>query len=432
MHIKIKKGLDIPLRGYSDRFLGEAPQPRRAGLELSCFDEIRFVLRVHEGDQVSVGEPLAHDKNFPERVFVSPVAGKVVEIKRGEKRRLLAVGMELSEEQPHAPFPKVSESAEAIVQAFLEAGIFAHIRMRPCNLLANPKRLPKSIFVQGLSSAPYEPSPELEIQENKEAFVKGLKLLSKIAPVHLVCRKLIEIEGVQVHTAEGPHPIANPSLHIYHIDPITSRDQVVWTVQAHDVIAMGVLALEGRYYNQRLIALAGEPVPEKRRGLCKVTVGTQIKELFEGQGTRVISGNPLMGRQVTPGDYLGFSDSVLCTIEESHKRRLMHFLRPGTKSFSAMKAYLTSRKPSFSTLQHGEHRAFVDGSVYQRVVPMELSVMHLMKALLAENLELAEEAGLLEVAAEDFALAEFICPSKIPMCAIAHRGLLAYASQFVS
>ncbi|MDX8430941.1 MAG: NADH:ubiquinone reductase (Na(+)-transporting) subunit A [Candidatus Algichlamydia australiensis] len=431
MHIKIRKGLTIPLPGPANRFIEKLTQPKRAALELSSFKDVRFALKVQEGDLVQIGTPLVVDKDLPERNFVSPVSGKVVEIKRGEKRRLLAIGIELDSEQQSASLPKITNGdRDAIIKSFLQAGLFAHIRQRPCNILAHPKRLPKSIFVQALASAPYEPSPLLEMEEYRQAFAKGLELLEKIAPVHVVSREKLDLQHGTNHTAEGPHPIANPSVHIYHIDPITNREQTVWTVQVHDVIVMGILALEGRYHNTRLISLAGEPVPEEKRGFYRVTCGTQIQEIFQNRECRIISGNPLTGRGVQPDDYLGFFDSTICAIQESHKRRLLHFLRAKTKSYSALKAYLTSKQAQFSTLQHGEERAFVDGGIYQKIMPMEISVMHLIKALLAENLELADELGLLEVAAEDFALSEFICPSKVPMCAIAEKGLLAYAKQY--
>lgn len=432
MHIKTRKGLNVPVPGKSEKQFGDLPQPKRAALELSSFIDIRLALKVHEGDVVQIGTPLAYDKDLPERLFVSPVSGKVVEIKRGEKRRILAIAIELDAEQKNASLPKMEkEDRESLIKAFLSAGLFAHIRMRPCDILANPKRLPKSIFVQALTSAPYEPPPELEIEKHKEAFEKGLELLAKIATVHVIAKEPMQLQNVQMHTADGPHPIANHSLHIYHIDPLKNREEVVWSVQAHDVIAIGIFALENRYYNKRLIALAGEPIPEEKRGYYFATVGAQIGELFQDESARIISGNPLTGRQVAPDDYLGFSDSVLCAIQESHERKLFHFLRLKTKNYTALKAYLTSKQAQFSTLQHGEERAFVDGGIYQKVMPMELSVMHLIKALLAEDLELADELGLLEVAAEDFALAEFLCPSKVPMSAIAQKGLLAYAKQYL-
>ena len=64
-------------------------------------------------------------------------------------------------------------------------------------------------------------------------------------------------------------------------------------------------------------------------------------------------------------------------------------------------------------------------------MPMRIPTMHLIKAILIQDFELAEELGLLEVAEEDFALASFICPSKIDMVEIVKKGLITASEQRV-
>ncbi|MCB1108387.1 MAG: NADH:ubiquinone reductase (Na(+)-transporting) subunit A, partial [Chlamydiia bacterium] len=76
--------------------------------------------------------------------------------------------------------------------------------------------------------------------------------------------------------------------------------------------------------------------------------------------------------------------------------------------------------------------AFVDGSYYDRVMPMRIPTMPLIKALLAEDFEKALSLGLLEVDAEDFALPAFICPSKIAMPEIVKRAQQFYAEQYLA
>lgn len=68
----------------------------------------------------------------------------------------------------------------------------------------------------------------------------------------------------------------------------------------------------------------------------------------------------------------------------------------------------------------------MDGVVYERVMPMRILPMHLVRAIMGDDYELAEELGLLEVHPEDFALAEFVCPSKIEMVDIIRRGLAQF------
>ena len=122
-------------------------------------------------------------------------------------------------------------------------------------------------------------------------------------------------------------------------------------------------------------------------------------------------------------------------IPENTKRQLFHFFRLGLNKFTATKAYFTGHvKPpqsgySFTTNQHGEERAFIDGAVYERVMPMCIPTMHLVKAIICEDFELAEKLGLLEITADDFALTSFICPSKIEMIEIVKQGLHNYAKE---
>ena len=49
--------------------------------------------------------------------------------------------------------------------------------------------------------------------------------------------------------------------------------------------------------------------------------------------------------------------------------------------------------------------------------------------MLAEDYDLAELLGLLEVDSEDFALPTFVCPSKMEMTEIIKNGIKRYASE---
>ena len=60
------------------------------------------------------------------------------------------------------------------------------------------------------------------------------------------------------------------------------------------------------------------------------------------------------------------------------------------------------------------------------MMPLKIPTVPLLKALLAKDFEMAVELGLLEIDAEDFALAEFICPSKVEFTKIIREGIRAY------
>ena len=72
---------------------------------------------------------------------------------------------------------------------------------------------------------------------------------------------------------------------------------------------------------------------------------------------------------------------------------------------------------------HGEERAYVVTGDYEKVLPMNIFPLQLIKAIMIEDIELMENLGMYEVSAEDFALCEFICTSKIEVQSIIREGL---------
>lgn len=54
---------------------------------------------------------------------------------------------------------------------------------------------------------------------------------------------------------------------------------------------------------------------------------------------------------------------------------------------------------------------------------MNIYPMQLLKAILAEDIDQMERLGIYEVAEEDFALCEFVCPSKTEMQSLIRKGL---------
>jgi len=414
--------------------MGQLPFPKRVACDLSPFHRVKLHLKVKEGQHVDAGNPIAEDRESPGLFFVSHVSGTVVEVRRGARRRVLSVVIECDEKQTQRPF-----TGDDVIPLMKEGGIFPHITQRPGGKMASPEKMPRSIFVQGLSSAPFDAPVNLEIEAHKEAFQAGLTALSSIAPVHLVVREgAASFNDVTTHTISGPHPIENPSIHIYHIDPIMDVTDVIWTIKAPSVIALGQLISEKTIYATRPIALCGEGVELDKRGIYQGLIGHPIEELplnFD-ESYRVISGNPLLGTETDREGFLGFFDRAVSVIPRPQKRQMLHFMRLGLNKFTATRTYLSrliGRKApySFTTLKHGEERAFIDGAIYQDVMPMKIPVMQLIKALIAEDYELAMELGLLEVAEEDFILPEFVCPSKIPMTEIVRSKLKDFSEGYL-
>lgn len=458
VHIKITKGLDIPIAGKP----AGSPQPLthsggdihankwpKVALDLSGFDDVKFKVLVRVDDQVKLGQPLAEDKNTPGRFFVSPAGGIVREIRRGLKRKLLDIVIEIvdkEEEWEHPLINPETSTRETLVDALKTAGIFAFIKQRPFSVLADPSKIPRSIFVKGLESAPFVPPAEMQVEGYQKEFQLGLNALARLTSgdVHLVysantdSKAFLEAKNVVRHTAEGPHPVANHSVHIQSIDPIRSPEDVVWTLDTLTVVKIGYLLLTGRYWTKKVMSIAGPGIVEGKTGFFKVREGIAVSEIISGRVKngfmRLISGDPLQGKAVEADDFLGFQDTVFTVIPENTEREFLHFFRLGKDKYTFSRAYLSGhlshkdREYTFTTNQHGEHRPFIDNSLYDKVMPLAISTMHLVKAVMAEDYDLAESLGLLEVDGEDFALPTFVDQSKIDMPDIIRRGIKRYAA----
>jgi len=61
--------------------------------------------------------------------------------------------------------------------------------------------------------------------------------------------------------------------------------------------------------------------------------------------------------------------------------------------------------------------------LYEKVLPMDIYPMQLLKAIITEDFEKIENLGIYEVSKEDFALCEYVDPSKNPIQEIIGSGL---------
>lgn len=450
MEIVVKKGLDIPLMGKPRGSVRPAKQAKQISLNLDPFDDLRFKIHARIGEKVRIGQPLAESKRTEGLMFVSPAGGTISQIKRGVKRRLLDIVIELDEVEEVEPLDAldVNKAGKDEIIAFLmRAGLFPHLKLRPFNVIPPPHITPRAIFVNAYETRPFAPPYEMQVLGHEGYFQAGLDLLAQLTSgkVHLVYGKhshflpFVEAKNVEKHEALGPHPAGTSSVHIHKIDAIRSAEDYVWTTTALDVVIMGKRVLEGEYHVGRIVSLAGEGVLKEHQGYYQARMGYPVKELAEGRHcpdpVRRISGDPLSGSAVEPDGYLGFDHTVLSLLMENRKREPFHFFRLGLKKFSATRAYLSGHlEPPpegylFTTNQHGEERAFVDSSIYDKVMPLRIPTAHLIKAILARDFDLAQELGLLEVVPEDFALPSFVCPSKIDMISIVREGLHHFAKE---
>jgi Na+-transporting NADH:ubiquinone oxidoreductase subunit A len=312
------------------------------------------------------------------------------------------------------------------------------IRQRPFGVIANPKQKPKSIFISAFDSNPLAPDNDFIIDQDAGNFQVGLDALRKLTDgdVHLntheektVSKVFTEANGVTINKFSGPHPSGNIGVQIHHIDPL-NKGEVVWYLYPQDVQIVGRLFNQGRFDASRVVALTGSQV--KSPAYYKTIIGCSVKNLLAHGGlkegvNRIISGNVLTGNVISADDYLGFYDTQLTVITEGNEPEFMGWLTPGLDKFSMSRSFFSwltpSKKYSLNSNLHGEERPFVVTGEYEKVFPMDIYPVHLLKAIMIEDVELMEKLGIYEVAEEDFALCEFVCTSKIESQDIIRKGL---------
>ncbi|MDE7373893.1 MAG: NADH:ubiquinone reductase (Na(+)-transporting) subunit A, partial [Odoribacter sp.] len=186
----------------------------------------------------------------------------------------------------------------------------------------------------------------------------------------------------------------------------------------------------GRFDARKVIALCGSEISKPQ--YYRTVLGASIAELTEGKlkndvEQRIISGNVLTGTKVENNGYLGFYDNQLTVIPEGNHYEFLGWAAPGFNKFSASRLFPSflcpKKRYTLDTNYHGERRAFVVSGQYEKVFPMDIYPVYLLKACLAQDIDRMEQLGIYEVAPEDMALCEFVCTSKTPVQAILSEGI---------
>ncbi|MCB0795023.1 MAG: Na(+)-translocating NADH-quinone reductase subunit A [Flavobacteriales bacterium] len=444
--IRIKKGLDIRLQGEAEKVLAQADPAKVIAIKPTDFHGLTPKLLVAQGDQVKAGTPLFRDKYNERVVFTSPVSGEVAEVVRGEKRRILEVRV-LADAEPifeeHGGGDPATMDRDAILEQLLKTGCWPFIRQRPFDVIADPKGLPKAILVPAFNTAPLAADLDFVMRNQGADFQDGLNALAKLTSgrVHLnvsaqtTGREFLDAKQVQVNTFEGPHPAGNIGVQLHHLDPL-NKGEVVWFCYPQDVAMIGRTLRSGHFDGIRTVAITGSEA--KVRRYVRTRIGTPVAHLVGevGPDVRVISGDPLSGDNVGKDGYLGAYHSQITILPEGDAPKFFltdGWLSPGFDKFSASRSFpswiMSGKRYAPDTNQNGEERAFVVTGQYEKVFPFDIYPVHLIKAVLVNDIELMENLGILEVAPEDFALCEYVCTSKIASQRIIREGLDTYKKE---
>lgn len=439
MLIKIKKGLDIRLKGKPELQLETLNDSGLYAIKPTDFPGLTPKLAVKVDDEVKAGSALFYNKHHQEVKFTSPVSGKVVAINRGERRRILEVVVESDGKNGSLEFKKGDPknlSREEIKETLLKSGLWPFIRQRPFNIIAHPEETPRAIFLSAFDSAPLAPDNEFILKGQKASLQTGINALGMLTDgkVHVGIRKgsalesvFATISGIELNEFEGPHPAGTVGVQIHHIAPI-NKAEIVWVIQPQDVLAIGKLFEKGILDAERIVSLAGSEVKEPK--YYKTILGASVRNMVEGNvmdgNLRFISGNVLTGEQISREGFIGYYDNQVTVIPEGDHHEMFGWIMPRLKKFSTSMSYFSwimpKKKFLCDTNLNGGQRAFVVSGQYEKVFPMDIYPVELLKAIIIGDIDKMENLGIYEVAEEDMALCEFVCTSKTEVQTLLRDG----------
>jgi Na+-transporting NADH:ubiquinone oxidoreductase subunit A len=438
--IKIRKGLNLQLKGAPNNTLKTLRPSTQFALKPTDFHGIFPKLVCKEGDVVKAGQPLFYSKYQDNIKFVSPVSGKVKEIKRGAKRKVLEIVINADKNQQSVKhkLPSLGKiTASQIKEQLLESGNWSFIKQRPYDIVANPNATPKAIFVSALATAPLSAQYDVVLEGQQDVFQLGIDMLSKLSPnLHLSIgakesSQIAQTKNCTIHRVKGPHPAGNVGVQIHHIDPINAGE-TVWVVGAEDVANIGRFFQTGIFHAYRTLAVVGYPL--NTPCYYKSTIGSSLEPLLDDVGAenlatlRIINGDVLTGKATSANGYLCYYNNTISVLPEGNRYRMfgwLPFAGPNLHSMSntSLSWLFPKRKYTPDTNLNGEERALVVTGEMERVFPMDIYPMQLLKACMANDIEKMEQLGIYEVSPEDFALIDYANSSKIEAQAIIRDAL---------
>jgi len=439
-HIKIKNGHDFLFNKDINKTIKKMNVPSLIKLHPTDFRGIKPKLILKEGDSVFKGAPVYYCKNNPEILFSSPLAGRIEKINYGERRSIKSIEILTSQAQSNEYYTQLVDASTLvdpveIVQVLCKAGLWPLIRSKPFSKIANPSIMPKSIFISTNPTAPFAPDLEFVLKDKIKDMQKGIDILYKIAncDIHLINKIdsdiFKNIENVLEHTCSGSHPSGNTGVHIFNIDPIKNKEEVVWYISPQALCLIGQLFLYKDIDFKKVISIAGDGFNKNQ--YCEIYYGAPIDNILSSNKSKddyiLISGDLLSGAKTSYSKALCFYDETLSSIKSKGDREFLGWIMPGIRKYTLTKAFLSSfiniNKYKFTSLKNGSIRSIVPIGNIEKYIPYNILITPLIKAILAKDIDTMEKLGIYECSPEDFSICTYVDASKMNISSIIQDGL---------
>ena len=425
------KGHNLKLKGRPSRHVVDVSEGDLYCLHPSQYKGMKPKLLVKKGDSVKIGTPIFFDKTKDSVKVVSPVCGVIKDVVLG-KRRIIEKVLIKSSGNESEPVSAGSDFKDFL----LNSGLWSYFRQRPFSKVPDPQIKPRAIFLSMHQTGPFSLDLEYLFSDCKEEILDGIKLLSTLTDgsVYTSLKKgskffnESDLGDINVNYFGGPHPSGNIGVQIHHIEPIASKDDLVFYMSIQDLISAVKTFNSGKYDFNKVISCGGSGLDNpcyrriKRGALVKDIIGD-----IDVSKYRIISGDVLSGIAINLEDSLGSFDETLSIIPEIQEREFVGWALPGFKKYSLSNTFLSSglglEEADLKTGLNGSIRAIIPFGRWEKVLPMDIYPDFLVKSILAQDIEQMEKLGIYECDPEDFALCAFSCQSKIEVSKIISGGL---------
>lgn len=427
-HFKLRKGLELPISGGPRQEISPSPKVSTVGILGDDYIDLKPRIIVEEGDSVVAGTPVMFDKNMPDAMIVSPVAGRVRAINRGARRKLISIEIDVDADGG-APmdFSAIGDAStrEGLVQKLCAAGLWTSFRTRPYSKVPQPDTVPAAIYITAMDSEPLAADPLLAIGAEEDVFAMGVAAIARLTDgTCYLCQAPgsplpgHDAPGVEAVSFEGPHPSGLAGTHMHFLEPPTA-EKTVWTIGYQDVLMIGRLLMHGTYDATCVVSLAGPVCKDPR--LVVTTAGASmaallVEDLPGELPVRMVSGSVLSGRAgAGVSGYLGRYARQVTLIEEDHKQIPMGWVRPMFAKYAVqpvLGSALARKLYPLTTNLNGGRRAMVPIGTFETLMPQDFLPTQLLRALLVMDTDQAQALGALELDEEDLGLVGFACPAK--------------------
>lgn len=435
--ITLKKGLDIPIEGKAIIPISrsEIKHVRGMSFAMSPDDYPGLIpkLDVKEGDTILAGEPLFHYKSNPDICIVSPIAGSIKAIVRGDRRKLLRVIISPDDNADKALKHEIPTEIPEIKRMIQQSGLWAMMRQRPFDIIPSDAS-PRDIFITAFDSAPLSPDLSIFTNGEEKALQAGINVLKKFTSGNVYVstnHPLPSFDNAKIIEVIGPHPAGLPGVQAANIAPVNKGD-TVWTLDIVTLWRIGQLMLTGVVPMQTYVAVTGSDITAPQ--YISTTIGVDISSILSdliketGHHHRIISGNVLCGVKESLDGYLHAPFRHITVIPEGDDvDEMMGWASMSPRKMSVSRSFpghfLRNRLFRPDARLHGGRRAMIMSGEYDRVLPMDIMVEYLLKAIISRDIDKMEALGIYEIAPEDLAICEYVDTSKLEIQRIVRDGL---------